>query len=68
MPKKNIGTGDRLFRLLLALILFLFAWWQTSWILLGLGIFTLYESLASWCAFYQLMGKNTCSINSIDKP
>lgn len=60
MPKKNIGTADRLFRLLLALILLALAWSYHSWILLALSLFCFYEALASWCPFFQLIGKNSC--------
>jgi len=61
--KKNIGTSDRLFRLSIAIILLLLAWWVKSWILLGFGLFTLYEAAASWCILYQFTGKNTCPID-----
>jgi len=63
MPEKNIGTADRLFRLVLAVVLLTFAWYYHSWILLALALFTFYEALASWCLFYQLIGKNTCPIS-----
>jgi hypothetical protein len=59
---KNIGTADRLLRLLIAILLFALAWWQSSWIALGFGIFTLYEALASWCVMYALLGKSSCKI------
>ena len=58
--KKNIGTMDRLLRLAIAILLFIYAWWAWSWIALLFGLFTLYEALASWCIFYQLIGKNSC--------
>lgn len=62
--KKNIGAKDRLIRLAIALLLFAYAYWQKSYIALGAGIFTLLESAFSWCVFYQLIGKNTCPINT----
>lgn len=58
--KKNIGTGDRIMRFILGLLLLLFAWWQSSWIAFGLALFTFYEALASWCIFYQILGKSSC--------
>jgi predicted anti-sigma-YlaC factor YlaD len=58
--KKNIGTADRLLRLAIAVILLLFAWWQSSWIALVFSLFTFYEALAGWCVLYQLLGKNSC--------
>lgn len=61
--KKNIGTKDRLLRLVIALILFGAAWWWPSWILFIMGCFTLYEVLAGWCAFYQLLGKSSCPLD-----
>ncbi|WP_068471012.1 YgaP family membrane protein [Candidatus Protochlamydia phocaeensis] len=66
--KKNIGTPDRVIRLLISLVLFFFAWWLPSWIVLALALFTLYESLAGWCIFYQLIGKNTCPLPSTREP
>lgn len=60
--KKNIGTADRLIRLALAIILLFCAWWFSSWIALGLGLFTLYEAAASWCVLYQILGKNSCPL------
>jgi hypothetical protein len=61
--QKNIGKTDRLIRLALGFLLLAYAWWQTSWIALGLALFTFYEALSSWCLFYQLIGKNTCPID-----
>lgn len=63
MPIKNMGTADRLFRLLLGIILLALAWIYHSWILLAFALFCFYEALASWCVFFQLIGKNTCPIN-----
>jgi len=65
--KKNIGINDRILRLTFGLILLAFAWWQSSWIALAFAIFSFYEALASWCAFYQLIGKNSCTIDRHDK-
>lgn len=61
--KKNIGTKDRLLRLLIAILLLAYAWWQRSWIALAFAIFTLYEAVASWCVLYQILGKNSCDID-----
>lgn len=61
--KKNIGTQDRLIRLAFAIALLIYAWWQMSWVALGLSLFTFYEALASWCVLYQLIGKSTCPID-----
>lgn len=58
--KKNIGTADRLIRFSIGLLLLAYAWWAGSWIALAFALFTFYEAAASWCAFYQLIGKNSC--------
>jgi hypothetical protein len=63
MFKKNIGTKDRVIRLVIAIMLLGYAAWQSSWIALAAGIFTLYEALASWCIMYQILGKSSCPIN-----
>ncbi len=65
--KKNLGKVDRLIRLTIALLLLAFAWWQSSWIALIFGLFTLVEACFSWCLFYQLIGKNTCPLSSKDE-
>lgn len=64
--KKNIDKTGRIIRFLLAIFLFVLAWWFFSWILLAFGIFTLYEALAGWCVYYQLIGKNTCPSNNLN--
>ncbi|HSX11108.1 MAG TPA: DUF2892 domain-containing protein [Chlamydiales bacterium] len=58
--KKNIGTTDRLIRLAMAILLFLLAYWRSSWVLLLAGIFVFCEALFSWCIVYQFLGKNSC--------
>ncbi len=65
--KKNIGTFDRVVRLVIGIILFVIAFVilipvVLKVILILFGLFCLYEALTSWCAFYQLIGKNTCPI------
>ena len=64
---KNIGTFDRIVRLIIGVIFVVFAVVVTAalWVKIALGIlalFCFYEVLASWCLFYQLIGKNTCPI------
>ena len=68
--KKNIGTSDRIVRLILAIALFIgifFAGNLVVQIILGaLSLFTAYEALVGWCAFYALIGKNTCPLPDIE--
>lgn len=58
---KNIGKRDRRIRLMIAVVLLLWAI-TTSWspILLFFSGFSLFEAIFSWCAFYAALGKNSC--------
>ncbi len=58
--KQNMGTFDRILRLVMAIVLFLLAGWRGSWVLFAVGGFVLFEAIAGWCALYQLLGKNSC--------
>jgi len=60
---RNIGKPDRLLRLAIGIALLLWAI-TTTWspILIFFSGFAIFESIFSWCAFYQLMGKNTCPV------
>lgn len=60
---KNINTSGRLLRATLGVALLLWAI-TTTWspILIFFSGFAIVESIFSWCAIYQLMGKNTCDI------
>jgi hypothetical protein len=60
MFKKNMSKADRFARLGLGLFLMIGAWQQANWIALAISLFAIFESLTSWCFFYQLIGKNTC--------
>lgn len=60
---KNIGTSDRILRLIFGILLLAFAWWQTTWLAFAFALFTFYEALTSWCVFFHLIGKNTCPVN-----
>ena len=57
--KRNMGNTDRIIRLVLAVLILIYAYIQSSWLALGCSLFTFYEASASWCVLYQLMVKNT---------
>lgn len=59
----NIGIYDRVIRGVIGVALLLYAWQTHSLLALGFAVFTFYEALSSWCAFYALIGKNTCPIS-----
>ncbi|MFO1372261.1 MAG: DUF2892 domain-containing protein [Candidatus Competibacteraceae bacterium] len=57
---KNVGSVDRIARILLGLILLalVFVGPQTPW---GwIGLVPLLTGLISWCPLYTLLGFNTC--------
>ena len=56
---KNLGTRDRIFRFIGALVFLGLAYWLSSWLLLAAGLFTLFEALFSWCILYQILGKSS---------
>lgn len=64
--RKNLGTPDRLIRLVIGLILVVMSIIYKSPVSAIFGIFTLYEALASWCIFHTLIGRNTCPLPSSD--
>ncbi|MBU0981530.1 DUF2892 domain-containing protein [Patescibacteria group bacterium] len=60
---KNIGTMDRLFRFVLAVLFFVVAV-LTSWnpVLLFISGFCLFEAVFSWCGLNAALGKSTCPL------
>ncbi len=60
---KNIVTGDRLFRVVIGVVLLLWAI-STTWNPLPIFIsgFAFFESIFSWCGFYAAIGRNTCDV------
>ncbi len=60
---RNIGTPDRLLRLLIGIGLLVLAI-TTTWspILIFFSGFALFESFFSWCGFYAAIGRSTCPI------
>ncbi len=57
--QKNIGNRDKALRAIIALILFALSYHYHSLILFLCGAFVVFEVTFSWCAFYQLIGRNT---------
>jgi hypothetical protein len=60
MLRKNINNQGRMIRLVIAVLLLVYAIWYSSWIALLLSLFTFFESFFSWCVLYQIMGWNSC--------
>jgi hypothetical protein len=65
--KKNIGTEDRIIRLILGIIAFVLAYFLNNEIIKILcvifGVFCVFQAIFSWCALNSLLGKNTCPIS-----
>ena len=59
---KNIDFSGRLIRLIIALFLLAISYWRADWIIFAVALFVLFESFVGWCALYQILGKNSCSI------
>lgn len=57
----NIGKPDRLLRVVIGLVLLIWAV-TTTWspITLFFSGFCFFEAIFSWCGFYAALGKNTC--------
>jgi hypothetical protein len=63
MFKPNIDNSGRILRLVLAIIIMMYAIGFSSWIAFIVSIFVFFEALRGWCVFYQLIGKNSCPID-----
>lgn len=71
-PQKNIGTADRIIRIVIgvAILLYIIMGNHTllTTVVLGvLAVFCFYQALTSWCLWYQIIGKNTCPVVIDDK-
>ena len=62
--KPNIGTNDRIVRLIIGVVLISLALIYKSAFMALAGLFSIYEAVSSWCVFYQILGKNTCPIKN----
>lgn len=61
--KPNLDRQGKILRLIIALVLLAYAYWQNSFIALAFALFTFFESWMSWCILYQLLGINRCPID-----
>ncbi|MEY2641265.1 MAG: hypothetical protein RL150_658 [Candidatus Parcubacteria bacterium] len=64
---KNIGTGDRVVRVVLAgallLLAFLIDIEVIAYVVLAASLFTFMQGVVGWCALYALLGVNTCPVS-----
>ncbi len=66
---KNIGIKDRVIRFVFGVLCFgaIFIFDMSivfRFILIILGFFGIFQAVFSWCAWYALIGKNTCPIQN----
>lgn len=66
-PQKNIGTPDRVVRGVLGIIIAGYGIFGTHTLLVTILLLLLaglciYQALAGWCLWYQIIGKNTCPV------
>lgn len=67
MIKQNIGIIDRVLRMVIGIVLlFIGLSTKSGFLLLG-SLFCFFEAFFSWCAFYQVIGKNTCPLPTKDR-
>jgi hypothetical protein len=59
---QNIGTSGRIFRLVIAIALLFYAYYEKSWLALAASLFTFFESYMSWCVMYHILGINRCPV------
>lgn len=59
--KANVGSLDKIIRIILALIIFAIGYMTKSWWGL-LGLIPLITALINWCPLYAIFGINTCKV------
>ncbi len=58
MMEKNIGTADRVARIIIGLILLALGYMYGSWWGI-IGLIPLLTGLIGWCALYKILGIST---------
>ena len=57
---KNVGSADRVIRLILGLVIIGIGYYYQSWCG-AIGIVPIFTALIGWCPSYLPFGINTCS-------
>jgi len=60
--KQNVGTVDRIIRLVLGLVLIILAIYWKCWFCGIVGAIVLLTAVLGWCGLYRVLGINTCKI------
>ncbi|MCX6828066.1 MAG: DUF2892 domain-containing protein [candidate division Zixibacteria bacterium] len=64
--KANIGTSDRVFRMLLGVVVILIGVIAESWWGL-IGLLPIMTAVTSFCGLYSLLGISTCKVKATQK-
>lgn len=59
---KNVGTVDRIIRLVLGLVLIGLAIYWKCWFCGVIGLILLFTAALGWCGLYKVFGVSTCKI------
>ncbi len=62
--KTNIHPVERVFRVIIGLILISLAFWGPSNFWFLLGIIPVVTGLSGWCPLYTMLGISTCKIKT----
>jgi energy-coupling factor transporter transmembrane protein EcfT len=64
--KKNVGTTDRIIRLIIGIVALLaitmFQQTILQWILFIVAIVSFFTALVGWCGLYRVFKINTCKV------
>lgn len=64
MLSQNVGTMDRIIRIVLGIILLGIAWQMMLWWVGVIGVVVLLTGAFRWCGLYSLLGISTCKIEN----
>jgi len=65
--KKNMGTTDKIIRIILAIVMVILYFTETvtgtlGYVILGLSVILALTSFISFCPLYALLGINSCPV------
>jgi len=63
--KKNVGSIDRILRIVIGLALIAWGVIEKNW-LGAIGVVPLFTALMGWCPLYSILGVKTCSVKDGD--
>ena len=64
MLSQNVGTTDRMTRIVLGIVLLGIAWQMMLWWAGVIGVVVLLTGVLRWCGLYSLFGISTCKMEN----